>query len=336
MINKRFFIKWVLAFVFFPLSGLSFLQANTFAPTILFDTGGRFDKSFGESAYRGAEKFKADFGKDYRHFEIHLGTQREQSLRRLAQRGGSPIVAVGFSWKDALKEVAPDYPDTYFTIIDAVVDEPNVRSVVFKEHEGSYLVGILAAMASKTKKLGFIGGMDIPLIRKFSCGYKGGALSAGAKRIIINSVGVTTSSWLDPIKGGEIAQSQMARGVDVIYAAAGSSGLGALQAVAEAGKLGVGVDSNQNWLHPGNILTSMIKRVDLAVYNSFKDAKDGKFTPGVVSVGLKDQGLDYSLDEFNKGLISEEMLQAVEKAREDIISGQITVHDYMSDNNCPY
>jgi basic membrane protein A len=305
-------------------------------PALLYDLGGKFDKSFNEAAYNGAEKFKAETGIEYVEFEVSNASQREQALLRFAEDGRSPIVMAGFSWVDALKKVATDFPDLKFAIIDDQVDMPNVRSLKFKEHEGSYLVGIMAAMASQSKKVGFIGGMDIPLIRKFGCGYVGGAKSGGATEVIQNMTGDTPAAWNDPTKGGEIARTQIDQGADVIYAAAGGTGVGVLQAAADAGKLGIGVDSNQNGLHPGKVLTSMLKRVDTAVYNAFMDGKNGTFQAGMNDLGLKEGGVDYALDENNQALVTEEMKAAVEKAKADIIAGTITVHDYMSDDSCPY
>ncbi|PSJ55706.1 BMP family lipoprotein [Kumtagia ephedrae] len=310
--------------------------AQDIKPAIIYDLGGKFDKSFNESAYNGAEKFKTETGIEYRDFEIQNDAQREQALRKFAEDGNNPIVMAGFSWAAALEKVAADFPDTKFAIIDMVVDKPNVRSVVYKEQEGSYVVGVLAALASQSKKVGFVGGMDIPLIRRFGCGYVGGAKAAGATDVIQNMTGDTPAAWNDPTKGGEIAKSQMDQGADVIYAAAGGTGVGVLQAAADAGKLGIGVDSNQNGLQPGKILTSMVKRVDVAVYNAFTDAKDGKFTAGLNDLGLKEGGVDYAMDDNNKDLVTAEMKAAAEKAKADIIAGTIKVHDYMSDNACPY
>ena len=312
------------------------LAQDEVAPAIIYDLGGKFDKSFNEAAYNGAEKFKTETGVEYVEFEISNDAQREQALQRFADDGRNPIVMAGFSWAAALEKIAPEYPDTDFAIIDMVVDAPNVRSVVYKEQEGSYIVGVLAAMASETDKVGFIGGMDIPLIRKFGCGYVGGAKSAGATEVIQNMTGDTPAAWNDPTKGGEIAKSQMDQGADVIYAAAGGTGVGVLQAAADAGKLGIGVDSNQNGLQPGHVLTSMVKRVDVAVYNAFMDAKNDKFTYGFNSLGLAEDGVGYAMDDNNKDLVSQEMIDAAEKAKADIIAGTIQVHDYMSDNSCPY
>ena len=316
------------------------MSASAFAadikPAIIYDLGGKFDKSFNEAAYGGAEKFKAETGIEYRDFEIQNDAQREQALRKFAEEGNNPIVMAGFSWAAALEKIAVEFPDTKFAIIDMVVDKPNVRSVVFKEQEGSYVVGVLAALASQSKKVGFVGGMDIPLIRKFGCGYVGGAKAAGATDVIQNMTGDTPAAWNDPTKGGEIAKAQMDQGADVIYAAAGGTGVGVLQAAADAGKLGIGVDSNQNGLQPGKVLTSMVKRVDVAVYNAFKDAQDDKFTAGFNNLGLKEGGVDYAMDDNNKDLVTADMKAAAEKAKADIIAGTVTVHDYMSDNACPY
>jgi basic membrane protein A len=312
------------------------LAGDDIKPAMIYDLGGKFDKSFNEAAFHGAEKFKEETGIAYRDFEIQNDAQREQALRKFAEDGNNPIVMAGFAWATTLEKVAPEYPDTKFAIIDMVVDKPNVRSIVFKDNEGSYIVGMLAAMASKTKKVGFVGGMDIPLIRKFGCGYVGGAKAAGATEVIYNMTGDTPAAWNDPTKGGEIAKAQISQGADVVYAAAGGTGVGVLQAAADAGKLGVGVDSNQNGLQPGKILTSMLKRVDVAVYNAFMDTKNDKFTPGFNNLGLKEGGVDYAMDENNKDLVTEEMKAAVEQAKADIASGKIEVHDYMSDNACPY
>ena len=304
-------------------------------PAMIYDLGGKFDKSFNEAAFNGAEKFKAETGVEYREFEIQNEAQREQVLRKFASDGNNPIVMAGFAWGGALGTVAAEFPDTNFAIIDMVVEAPNVRSVVYKEQEGSYLVGVMAGLASESKKVGFVGGMDIPLIRRFGCGYVGGAKAGGATEVFQNMTGTTPAAWNDPTKGSEIAQSQMAQGADVIYAAAGGTGVGVLQAAADNGALSIGVDSNQNGLHPGKVLTSMLKRVDVAVYNAFMDAKNGEFSYGFSVLGLAEGGVDYAMDENNASLVSDEMKAAVEDAKAKIISGEIVVHDYMSDESCP-
>lgn len=317
------------------LPGASLAQ-GALKPAVVYDKGGKFDKSFNEGVFNGAEKFKADTKTEFRDFEPTSEAQVEQAIRRFARDGSSPVVSVGFSQATALEKVAKEFPNTKFTIIDAVVDLPNVQSVVFKEHEGSYLVGLLAAKASRTGKVGFIGGMDIPLIRKFACGYVQGvkAGNAGAE-VFQNMTGTTPAAWNDPVKGGELAKSQIDRGADVIYHAAGGTGIGALRATADAGKLGIGVDSNQNMLHPGKILSSMVKSVDVATYRSFADAKAGTWKPGLEVLGLKEKGVSLAFDDNNKSLISAEMKAAVDQATADIVSEKVKVHDYMSDNKCP-
>ncbi|MBD8892352.1 BMP family ABC transporter substrate-binding protein [Labrenzia suaedae] len=311
-------------------------MAADIKPAVVYDLGGKFDKSFNEAAHTGAEKFTTDTGVAYRDFEIQNDSQREQALRNFAKRGQSPIIAIGFSQANAVEKVAKEFPDIQFGIVDMVVDLPNVRSIVFKEDEGSYLVGLLAGMASKTGKVGFVGGMDIPLIRKFACGYKQGVKAANADaEIFENMIGTTGAAWNDPVKGGELAMSQFDRGADVVYHAAGGSGIGVLQAAADAGKYGIGVDSNQNALHPGSVLTSMLKRVDNAVYKAFEDSKNDAWTSGVQVLGLAEGGVDWALDENNEKLITPDMKAAADKAKADIISGTIKVHDYMSDSSCP-
>ena len=305
-------------------------------PALLYDLGGKFDKSFNEAAFNGAEKFKAETGIEYVEFEVSNASQREQALRRFAEDGRNPIVMTGFSWAESLDKVATDFPDLQFAIVDMVVDKPNIRSIVFKEQEGSYIVGLLAGMASQTKKVGFVGGMDIPLIRRFGCGYVGGAKAGGATEVIQNMTGDTPAAWNDPTKGGEIAKTQIDQGADVIYAAAGGTGVGVLQAAADAGKLGIGVDSNQNGLQPGKVLTSMLKRVDVAVYDAFMTAKNDTFAPGINVLGLKEEGVGVAMDENNAPLVTDEIKAAVEKAKADIIAGTVKVHDYMSDETCPY
>jgi len=305
-------------------------------PALVYGTGGKFDKSFNEAAYNGAEKFKKETGIAYRDFEPTGDTQGEQAIRNFASRGFNPVVAVSFAWTSAIEKVAAEFPDTKFIIVDAVVDKPNVRSVVYKEEEGSFLVGVLAGMASKTGKVGFVGGMDIPLIRKFECGYEQGARSVKADvEVFQNMTGTTGAAWNDPVRGGELTKNQIDQGADVVYAAAGATGLGVLQTAADNKKLSIGVDSNQNYLHPGSVLTSMVKRVDLAVYNAYADTKADKFTGGVQALGVKEDGVAAAIDDNNKALITPEMQAAVDKAKADIIAGTIKVHDYTTDNACP-
>ena len=299
-------------------------------PAVVFDMGGKFDKSFNQAGYDGAERWKKESGKAYLEFEVSNPAQREQAQRRMAERGANPIVGIGFSQSSAVEKVAAEFPKLQFAIIDSVVKLPNVQSIVFKEQEGSFLVGMMAAMASKTGKVGFVGGMDIPLIRRFQCGYEQGAKHANAKvEVSANMTGTTPSAWNDPARGAELAKAQFAKGVDVIFAAAGGTGTGVYQAAKDAGKLAIGVDSNQNHLHPGTMLTSMVKRVDVAVYNAFKGT-----TPGIIDLGLKEGGVDYAMDANNAKLVSADMKAKVDAAKADIIAGKIKVIDYMKNSEC--
>ena len=253
----------------------------------------------------------------------------------MAQRGANPVLGIGFAQAGPLETVAKEFPDTKFTLIDGVVDLPNVQSVVFKEHEGSFLVGLLAAMASKGNAVGFVGGMDIPLIRRFACGFVQGAKHSNPTITVIeNMTGTTPSAWNDPGRGSELAKGQFDRGVDVIYAAAGGTGVGVYQAAKDSGKLAIGVDSNQNYLHPGTMLTSMLKRVDVAAYNAFASVKDDTWKPGINVLGLAEGGVGWALDEHNASLITADMKSAVEAAAGGIVAGDIQVHDYMSNNSC--
>jgi basic membrane protein A len=310
--------------------GIGAAQAQEFTPAVIFDMGGKFDKSFNEAAYNGAEKFKAETGIDYLEFEVTNESQRDQALRRMAQRADI-VVAVGFAFTTPMEAIAPEFPDKKFVIIDSVVEKPNVESVVFKEHEGSFLVGMAAALASKTGKVGFVGGMDIPLIRNFAFGYEQGVKHVNPDaQVIVNYTGTTPAAWNDPARGGELAIGQFGQGADVVYAAAGATGLGVLQAAADKGKLSIGVDSNQNHLHPGSVLTSMLKRVDVAVYEAFASAKDGSWKPGVLSLGLAEQGVDYALDDNNKSVLTPEIQAKLDEAKQAIVGGSLQVKDYYS------
>ena len=299
-------------------------------PAVIFELGGKNDKSFGQSAWEGAERWKKESGKPYLEFEIANAAQREQAARRFAERGAQPIVGVGFPQASSIEAVARDFPRLRFAIVDMVVALPNVQSFVYREHEGAFLVGMLAALASKSGRIGFVGGQDIPLIRKVQCGYEQGAKYANPKvQSIYAMTGTTNAAWTDPARGAELARAQAAQGVDVIFAAAGTTGLGVLQAVKDLGLLGIGVDSNQNGLHPGHMLTSLIKRTDVAVYQAFKGVQ-----PGITALGLKEGGLDVAFDEYNAKLVSAEMRAKVEAARADIIAGRIKVIDYTANLTC--
>jgi basic membrane protein A len=248
------------------------------------------------------------------------------------------IIGIGFAQAPIVESVAKDYPAIRFAIVDGVSEMPNVASLVFKEHEGSYLVGILAAMTSKTGTLGFLGGMDIGLIHRFAKGFEEGAKSVNPNiRVLENYVGVTDAAWNNPGRGKELALAQIAKGADIIFTAAGNSGLGAFDAVEEMGRdatgrathFVIGVDSNQNMVKPGFVLTSMVKRVDNAVYQIVREVKEGRFSPGLHVFGLDSDGIGYAVDQHNAQLLSPRAIAAVEDAKRRIIAGEITVTDAM-------
>jgi basic membrane protein A and related proteins len=293
-------------------------------PAVIYELGGKFDKSFNQAAHDGAERWKKGSGKPYLEFEIQNAAQREQAALRFAQRGAGPIVGIGFPQAASIEKVARAHPATRFAIVDAVVDLPNVQSFIYREHEGSFLAGMAAAMASKSGKVGFVGGMDIPLVRKFACGYEQGAKHVNPNvQVSTSLIGDTPAAWTDPARGAELTKAQVAQGVDVVFAAAGTSGLGILQAAKDARILAIGVDSNQNGLHPGTVLTSVLKRVDLAVLQAFQGVQ-----PGVTALGLKEGGVGLAMDEHNAKLLTPAMRSRLDAARNDIVAGTLKVVDY--------
>ncbi len=311
-------------------------MAKDFVPAVVYDQAGKFDKSFNEMAYKGAERFKKETGVAYREGQIANEAQKEQVLRNLARKDADVIVAVGFSFTQAVETVAKEFPKVKFTLIDSVAKGDNVQNIVFKEQEGSFLVGIAATLASKSNKVGFIGGMDFPLIRAFGCGYAQGAKYTNKNvEVFQNMTGTTPQAFNDPARGAELAKSQFDRGADVVFAAAGGTGLGVYQAAKDAGKLAIGVDSNQNHIQPGTMLTSMVKRVDNAVFEAFKGAKTGSWKAGITVLGLKEGGVDWALDDNNRKLVSADMEKKIVAARKDIIDGKIKVVDYRTNNSCP-
>jgi basic membrane protein A and related proteins len=305
-------------------------------PAIIFDLGGKFDKSFNEAAFAGAQRWADETGGTFREIELQSEAQREQALRRFAEAGSNPIITTGFAFATPVDAVAGDYPDTKFVNIDGWLPEipDNVLMISFQEHQGSYLVGMLAAMASKSGTIGFVGGMDIPLIRHFGCGYAQGAKAVNPDiNIIANMTGTTPSAWNDPVKGSELTKAQISQGADVVYAAAGGTGVGVLQTAADEGIYSIGVDSNQNYMHPGSVLTSMLKRVDVAVYEAMKAGADVQ--TGSMVLGLAEDGVGYAVDDNNKALLSDEMIAAVEDAKAKIISGELKVVSYYENDSCP-
>ena len=298
---------------------------------IVFDIGGKDDKSFNAAAWEGAKRARDELGIFLRDVEPGDPTSIEPSMRAFAERGYDLIIGVGFAQAPIMTDVAADYPDLKFAIIDGFIEQPNVASLNFKEHEGSFLTGMIAARASKTNKIGFVGGMDIPLIHRFHKGYEEGAKHANPQiQVYQNYVGVNDAAWNNPGKGKELAKAQIERGADVIFQAAGNSGLGVFDAAEETETLAIGVDANQNWIKPGRILTSMIKRVDVAVFKTVQEVVEGRFSGGQHMFGLDNDGVAYALDEYNRELIPASVLEEVEKARRDIIEGRIKVTDAMA------
>ncbi len=313
-------------------------EAADFKPAVIYDPGGKFDKSFNESVFNGIRRFTEETGVEVMELEVTDAALRRQAMEGMIRRGATVLLGVGFAQADAINAVAEANPDKQFSIIDVFwLDQPNLRQYSFREHEGSYLVGVAAAMKSETGTVGFVGGMDTPQIRKFACGYVQGAKSVrGDVTVLRTMTGATPAAWNDPARGAELARGQIAGGADVVFHAAGGTGIGVIKAAADAGKLSIGVDSNQNHLAPGSVLTSMVKRVDLAAYQTFMDAMNGKFTAGIRSLGLAEGGVGWAVDEHNRALVSGEIEAAVETAKRAIISGAVKVHNYEDDSNCPF
>jgi basic membrane protein A len=312
---------------------------------IVFDIGGKNDRSFNAAAWEGVKRAEKDLPICLYDVEPGNPTSIEPAMRAFAEKNFDLIIGIGFAQGPIMESVANDYPNIKFAIVDGVIFEKdgktpkaNVASLVFREHEGSFLVGMIAASKSKTGVLGFVGGMDIPLIHKFETGYEEGARYINPNiRVIDNYVGVTDGAWNNPGKGKELALSQIEKGADIIFTAAGNSGLGAFDAVeqygktnGEANKFVIGVDSNQNGVKPGFVLTSMVKRVDNAVYDVVKEVLGGGFKGGFHAFGLDKDGVAYSMDDNNKTLIPPDVILKAEEAKKKIIAGEIKVTDAMN------
>ena len=299
---------------------------------IVFDAGGKDDKSFNTACWEGAERAKEEFGIELRDVEPDNPSVIEPAIHGYAERGFDLVIGIGVGAAPYINDVAREFPNQRFAVVDdagKVVDQPNAVSLTFDEHEGSYLVGVIAAAKSETGIIGFIGGMDIPLIRKFELGYELGAKSVNPDiKVLQNYAGVTLAAWSDRTRGRELAMSQYDRGADVIFAAAGVTGLGVFDAAEETGKFVIGVDANQNYIKPGHVLTSMLKRSDLAVYETIKTVVDGTFSGGRRVMGLENDGVGYAVDDFNRHLLTPAIIETVEAARRKILSGEIVVPDY--------
>jgi basic membrane protein A len=300
---------------------------------LVFDVGGRGDKSFNDAAYRGLEKAKSELGIPFEYIEPGPGADREAALRQLATRNDIAVIfGIGFIFTDDITNVAREFPDKKFACVDYTFDStkalpPNLVAIEFKEEEGSFLVGALASLLSKSSVIGFIGGMESPLIKKFETGYLAGAHYANPHcRVLVAYAGTTGDAFKNPGKGKELALGQFSQGADIIYHASGVTGLGVFEAARETHKLAIGVDSDQFHEAPGYILTSMTKIVDTAIFETIKAVKDGIFKGGRVNVfDLKSKGIDYVYDLNNKGLIPDSIRNMVEVIRDKIISKEILV-----------
>ncbi len=334
-IARLFIVFAVAAVVAATFGGCSAEQPGSADGTLrvgmVFDVGGKGDKSFNDSAYRGLLHAADQFGVEHTEFEPGQDADRETGLRKLAQARYDVIIGVGFLFSDAMRKVAVDYPDVKFACIDfdprpGETLPDNLAGLKFREEEGSFLVGVIAGLFSKTGRIGFIGGMDIPLIHKFEAGYIAGAKHANpAISVTVAYAGATPLAFADPAKGKELALLQYGRGVEVIYHAAGSTGNGVIEAAREVNRQAIGVDSNQNYMAPGNVLTSMVKRVDNAVLMIVQSVVEGSFRGGLREFGLADDGVGYAVDEYNEDLLTDEMLAVVEDARQAIIEGTVSV-----------
>ncbi len=292
---------------------------------IVMATGGLGDKSFNDSAFRGLENAKKELGIDFKYVEPSSSAEDEQFLREYADAGYDLIVATGFQMRDAAEKVAKDYKNIKFAIIDDVVNEPNTRSLLFKEQEGSFLVGALAAMMTKTDTVGFVGAMQVPLIERFRSGFTQGAQYIKPDiKVLVSYVG-SSNAFNDPVKGKEVAISQIRQGADVVYHAAGATGIGVIDATRESNVYALGVDSDQDDIAPGVVLTSMVKNVDVAVFETVKSVIDGNFTPGVYNFGIKENGVGTTDFRNTKDIIGAENIAKLEEIKQKISSGEIIV-----------
>ena len=330
--NKIAVIAGLLGILVSMSASLGAMGAD-FKVGLVFDKGGKDDKSFNNAAYRGAMEAKDKSHVFVKYVEASDDNSFEPMLRAFAQKDFDLIIAIGVSQAEAMKKVAESFPQKHFAIVDAEVKEPNVKALMFQEHEGCYLVGAIAAWTSKTGKVGFIGGMDIPLIRRFEMGYIAGAKKANPGiKVIPNYIGITGEAWNNPPKAKELALSQYNEGADVIFCAAGASCAGAFDAAEEMKKFSIGVDSNQNWIKPGLILTSMLKRVDNAVFDAIEESQKGGFAGGVKHFGLADKGIDYAVDQYNDKILPPEIRKKADALKVEIIAGKIKVPDFYKTN----
>lgn len=318
-------IRILVAFIaaFFALVGAADAALRV---GLIYDVTGRGDLSFCDAAYAGAKKAEDEWGFKLTEVTPSQSTDSELTLRRLAKLKYDLIIGVGFLFQEPMKRVAADFPNVKFALIDAIIEQPNVASLTYRAHEGTYLAGVMAALKTETKQIGFIGGMKVPLVEAFEIGFHAGMKAANPDvELVADYVGVTPQAFNDPAKAKELALAQYNRGVDIILAAAGASGLGVLEAAKAKDKLIIWVDSNGNHLAPGLVLTSVIKGVEMSVYETIKSVQEGNFSGGLKDYGLKKGGVEYIVDDVNRELLSDEILKQIEAFKAKIIAGDIVV-----------
>ncbi|MGL4989028.1 MAG: BMP family lipoprotein [Cetobacterium sp.] len=320
-------MRKVVTFIMSMMLAIGLFAAKPLKVGIVLSTGGLGDKSFNDAAYRGLESAKKDLGIDFKYVEPTSPAEDEEFLREYAEAGYDLIIATGFQMTESARAVAADYDDVKFLMIDDVIDAPNVKSLIFKEEEGSFLVGVIAGLMTKNNAVGFVGGMENPLIKKFEVGFKQGAeyVNPGVKFLSVYTTG--PNPFNDPVRGKENAVSEINQGADVIYHAAGGTGMGVIAAAKEKGVFAIGVDSNQDGVEPGTVLTSMIKNVDVGVYDTIKDLIAGKFDSGLALYGAKENGVGVTNFEFTKEIIGAEKLQKFEEIKAKLVAGEIKVND---------
>ena len=311
---------------FLTLGYWNHVSADPIRVGLVYDTGGRGDLSFCDASYAGATKAADQWKLELKEITPGQSTDIERVLRQLARLRYNLIIGVGFLFQDPMTRVAPDFPNINFAIVDAEANGSNIVSLIFKAHEGTYLVGAIAALKTKTDKIGFVGGMNVPLLHSFEAGYRAGANAIHPEiEVMVDYAGVTPQAFSDPARGKELALAQYNKGADVILAAAGATSLGILEAAKEKNKFIIWVDANGNHLARGLVLTSMIKGVELSVYQTIQSVVEDNFTGGTKIYGLKEGGIQYIVDEDNRSLLSEDLLSRVEDLKTKIIVGEIVV-----------
>lgn len=320
-------MRKILTFLMSIMLAIGLFAAKPLKVGIVLSTGGLGDKSFNDSAYRGLEEAHKDLGIKFKYVEPASPAEDEEFLREYAEAGYDLIIATGFQMTQSAQVVAKDYPDTKFVMIDDVVDLPNVKSIKFKEEEGSFLVGAVAGMMTKNNAVGFVGGMENPLIKKFEVGFEQGAEYVNPKVKFYSVYTTGPNPFNDPVRGKENAISEINQGADVLYHAAGGTGMGVIAAAKEKGVYAIGVDSDQDGVAPGTVLTSMLKNIDVAVYDTIKSVVDGNFKPGVAVYGIKENGVGTTNFEYTKDIIGKEKIAKIQEIKEKITSGEIVVKD---------